>query len=63
MPATKLPDDQTWNLVAFIHAMTGPASENNVPGDVARGKEIFWGAETRMLELPFDSGQGRAHGT
>ena len=45
MPATKLPDDQTWNLVSFIHALTGPASENQVPGDVSAGEQIFWGAK------------------
>ena len=28
MPPTPLPDDQTWNLVAFIHALIGPASES-----------------------------------
>jgi cytochrome c oxidase cbb3-type subunit 3 len=45
MPPTKLPDDQTWNLVAFIHALTGPASEANVPGDPAAGERVFWGSK------------------
>jgi putative heme-binding domain-containing protein len=45
MPPTKLSDEQTWNLVAFIHVLTGPASENDVPGDVAAGQQIFWGAK------------------
>lgn len=45
MPATKLPDDQTWNLVAFIHALTGPASENNIPGDVSAGEQVFLGSK------------------
>ena len=45
MPPTKLSDDQTWNLVAFIHALTGPASTNPVPGDPAAGKSVFWGAK------------------
>ena len=43
MPPTKLSDEQTWNLVAFIHALTGPASENNVPGDPSAGEQVFWG--------------------
>jgi len=43
MPATKLPDDQTWNLVSFIHALTGPASENRVPGNPEAGAQVFWG--------------------
>lgn len=45
MPPTKLPDDDTWNLVAFIKSLTGPASENNVPGDPVAGREIFRGAK------------------
>lgn len=45
MPPSPLNDDQTWNLVAFIHALTGPASTNPVPGDPAAGKAVFWGAK------------------
>lgn len=45
MPPTNLTDEQTWNLVAFIHALTGPASTNPVPGDPNAGKAIFWGAK------------------
>src|SRR3954453_11496227 len=40
MPATKLPDDKTWELVAFLHALIGPASENTIPGDKAAGEQI-----------------------
>ena len=39
MPPTKLDDDQTWKLVAFIHAISGPASENKVPGDPDAGRD------------------------
>src|SRR5439155_24500158 len=28
MPPSHLSDDETWNLVAFVKALTGPASEN-----------------------------------
>ncbi len=41
MPPTNLSDDQTWNLVAFIHSLTGPASEQTVPGDPAVGRQVF----------------------
>ena len=41
MPPTKLNDDSTWNLVAYIHALTGPASEQKVPGDPAAGKQVY----------------------
>ena len=42
MPATKLTDDETWHLVAFIHALTGPAAENPAPGDASAGEKVFW---------------------
>src|SRR5688572_20897964 len=32
MPPTKLSEEEAWQLVAFVKSMTGPASENNVPG-------------------------------
>lgn len=41
MPPTALEDEQTWNLVAFIHNLTGPASEQKVPGDAAAGKQVY----------------------
>ena len=44
MPPTNLSDDQTWNMVAFIHSLTGPASGQVVPGDVAAGKRVFTSA-------------------
>lgn len=45
MPPTKLSDEQTWDLVAFIHALTGPASTNPIPGDPTAGKAVYWGAK------------------
>src|SRR5437763_6515746 len=45
MPATKLPDDQMWELVAFIKALTGPAAESAVDGDPAAGEKVYWGAK------------------
>ena len=42
MPPTSLTDDETWQLVAFIHALIGPAAENSVPGDRAAGEKVFW---------------------
>jgi putative heme-binding domain-containing protein len=43
MPPTKMSDEDAWKLVAFIHSMIGPASDNQVPGDAAAGQAIFWG--------------------
>src|SRR5690349_21221302 len=45
MPATKLSDEDTWNLVAWGKAQTGPAGENLVPGDAEGGSVVFWGAK------------------
>ena len=42
MPPTELTDDETWQLVAFLHALIGPAAENPVAGDVAAGAEVYW---------------------
>ncbi len=58
MPPTRLTDDQTWNLVAFIHALTGPASTNPVPGDPAAGKAIYWGAKAGCSNCHAIRGEG-----
>lgn len=41
MPPTELSDEQTWSMVAFIHSLTGPASDQKVAGDPAAGKQVF----------------------
>lgn len=43
MPASNLPDDQIWQLAAYVRAMNAPAIEQNVPGDLSAGQAIFWG--------------------
>ena len=43
MPAMNIPDDSTWKVVVFIRAMRSSASEVDVPGDVAHGREVFFG--------------------
>jgi cytochrome c oxidase cbb3-type subunit 3 len=58
MPPTKLSDEQTWNLVAFIHSLTGPASTNPVPGDPEAGKAIYWGAKAGCAQCHAIRGQG-----
>ena len=58
MPSTKLPDDRTWDLVAFVHSLTGPARENNVPGDLAEGERIFWGAKAGCSNCHAVRGRG-----
>ncbi|MEP7361821.1 MAG: c-type cytochrome [Acidobacteriota bacterium] len=58
MPPTKLSDEQTWDLVAFIHALTGPASTNPVPGDPAAGKAVYWGTKAGCSNCHAISGKG-----
>ena len=58
MPPTKLSDDDTWNLVAFVHALTGPASESNVPGDAEAGAQVFCGSKAGCSNCHSIRGQG-----
>ena len=62
MPPTKLADDQTWHLVAFIHSLTGPASSNPVPGDPAAGKALYWGTKAGCANCHAIRGQGGSMG-
>jgi cytochrome c oxidase cbb3-type subunit III len=43
MPPANLPEEQNWQVVAFVRSLTSPAFENNVPGDAKAGEELFWG--------------------
>ena len=58
MPATKLPDAETWNLVAFIHALIGPASETKPPGDTEAGERIFQSSKTGCSNCHSIRGRG-----
>jgi putative heme-binding domain-containing protein len=62
MPPTKLSDDQTWNLVAFIHALTRPVSENNVPGDPSAGERVFWDSKAGCSNCHAIRGRGSRMG-
>ena len=43
MPAFALPDDQIWELAAFVRSLNAPAISVPVPGDAAAGEAIFFG--------------------
>jgi putative heme-binding domain-containing protein len=43
MPAANLPEDQIWQVVAFVRSLTAPAIESKAPGDPTAGEELFWG--------------------
>src|SRR5262245_58324801 len=58
MPPTKLDDEQTWRLVAFVHALSGPASENKVPGNPDAGKDVFLGTKAGCSNCHSIRGQG-----
>src|SRR5580693_3840651 len=58
MPPTKLPDAETWDLVAFIHALIGPASDTKPPGDPVAGERIYNGSKTGCSNCHSIRGQG-----
>jgi putative heme-binding domain-containing protein len=43
MPPLDRPENEIWQIVAFLRSLTAPAIEANVAGDVDAGKQIFWG--------------------
>jgi putative heme-binding domain-containing protein len=43
MPPANLPDDQVWQLVAFVRSLTSPAFETFAPGNPKSGESLFWG--------------------
>jgi putative heme-binding domain-containing protein len=43
MPPTKLPENQLWQIVAFVRSLTAPAIETPPAGDIAAGETLFWG--------------------
>lgn len=43
MPSFSLAATEIWKVVAYIRDLRASASDTFVPGDAARGEEIFWG--------------------
>ena len=43
MAPQTLPDADIQKIVAYIHALRGPAIDSPLPGDVAHGEAVFWG--------------------
>ena len=43
MPPSNLPEDKLWQVVAFVRALSAPAFESRVPGDVEAGGALFFG--------------------
>lgn len=43
MKPLALPDADIWKIVAYLHALRGPAIDRPLAGDVAHGEALFWG--------------------
>lgn len=43
MPAFPLPDDQIWQLAAFVRSLNAPANTLPVSGNIAEGEAVFFG--------------------
>lgn len=43
MPAANLPEDQAWQIAAFVRSLTSPAADAPPPGNVQNGKDLFYG--------------------
>ena len=42
MPPTALPDDKVWQVVAYVRSLNAPAYDLILPGDPAKGREIYF---------------------
>ncbi|MDX2151208.1 MAG: c-type cytochrome [Bryobacteraceae bacterium] len=58
MPPTKLGDEETWSLVAFVHSMTAPAVTVGAPGDAAAGEAVFRSEKAGCTACHSIRGQG-----
>ena len=43
MPPTNLPEDQIWQIAAYVRSLTAPAIESPLPGDPSAGEALFHG--------------------
>ena len=43
MPGFSLPEDQVWQIVAYLRSFSAPAIENSPPGDIPAGRILFHG--------------------
>ncbi|MDQ2775139.1 MAG: c-type cytochrome [Acidobacteriota bacterium] len=43
MPPSQMPDQQTWEVAAFVRSLSSPAAFASVPGDPHKGKALFYG--------------------
>jgi cytochrome c oxidase cbb3-type subunit 3 len=62
MPPTKLSDDDTWKLTAYIRALTGPASDSKVAGDAAAGEAVYCSSRAACANCHAILGKGSRMG-
>jgi cytochrome c oxidase cbb3-type subunit III len=43
MPPFKFPDQQTWEVAAFVRSLSSPAAYASVPGNAEKGRTLFYG--------------------
>jgi cytochrome c oxidase cbb3-type subunit III len=43
MPPSQLPDDQTWQLAAFVRNLSAPAAQAVLTGNADMGRKLFYG--------------------
>ncbi len=43
MPPTALPDEQVWQLVAYVRSLNAPAYDLILKGNEAKGRELYFG--------------------
>jgi len=43
MPPSQMPDQQTWEVAAFVRSLSSPAAFASVPGNPQAGRAIFYG--------------------
>lgn len=62
MPPSGLPEDDVWNLVAFLKVLTGPAVENPSVGNISAGASVFWGEKAGCSNCHAIHGRGGLSG-
>jgi putative heme-binding domain-containing protein len=62
MPPTRVSDDDTWKLAAYLRALTAPAADNKTPGDAAAGEALYWSSKAGCSNCHAIHGKGSRMG-
>ena len=57
MPPSPFEDEKVWQLTAFLRNLSSPAARQNVPGDPAAGRQVYYGAG-RCMNCHMIRGEG-----